>query len=199
MNPHPLFLELYQAISAHDLNHLKMMLSNPSYVVHLDWDDEREDMEPLLELAISTGDLEIVQILLEKGGSLPYWSTCLIRGLELAARLQKIEFVRLLLQSASPIDWRCSYVLVEATRAYSADFQIVKLLVESGAPVNAADEEGITPLMMSCITGSFEIVKFLIEAGAEIDVVDRTGWRTAHYLAQKNGHENITQYLEQLK
>ena len=41
---------------------------------------------------------------------------------------------------------------------------VVKLLVDLGEDVNAADSYGITPLMIAANLGDIEIVKYLIEA-----------------------------------
>jgi uncharacterized protein len=55
--------------------------------------------------------------------------------------------------------------------------ELVKLLVERGEDVNAADNYGITPLMVAANLGDIEIVKYLISKGADLD---------AHDLGKKN-------------
>jgi len=60
----------------------------------------------------------------------------------------------------------------------SADrLELVKLLIESGEDVNAADNYGITPLMVAANLGDIEIVKYLISKGADLG---------AHDLGKKN-------------
>ena len=60
----------------------------------------------------------------------------------------------------------------------SADrLELVKLLIESGEDVNAADNYGITPLMVAANLGDIEIVKYLISKGADL---------AAHDLGKKN-------------
>ena len=54
---------------------------------------------------------------------------------------------------------------------------VVKLLVELGEDVNAADNYGITPLMVASNLGDLEVVKFLVEKGADLN---------AHDLGKKN-------------
>jgi len=54
---------------------------------------------------------------------------------------------------------------------------VVKLLVELGEDVNAADSYGITPLMVASNLGDLEVVKFLVEKGADLN---------AHDLGKKN-------------
>jgi len=55
--------------------------------------------------------------------------------------------------------------------------EVVKLLVELGENVNAADGYGITPLMVAANLGDIEVVKYLISKGADLK---------AHDLGKKN-------------
>jgi ankyrin repeat protein len=55
--------------------------------------------------------------------------------------------------------------------------ELVKLLVELGEDVNAADGYGITPLMVAANLGDIEIVRYLISKGADLG---------AHDLGKKN-------------
>jgi ankyrin repeat protein len=62
---------------------------------------------------------------------------------------------------------------VTATR--NARLETAKLLVELGADVNAAGENGWTALHGAAYTGSDGIIQFLIENGAKMDAMDRFG------------------------
>ena len=62
-------------------------------------------------------------------------------------------------------------------RSSSDRLELVKLLIESGEDVNAADNYGITPLMVAANLGDIEIVKYLISKGADL---------AAHDLGKKN-------------
>jgi ankyrin repeat protein len=44
---------------------------------------------------------------------------------------------------------------------------VVKLLIEEGADVNARDDAGLTALMIALGRGHTDVAQFLIEAGAE--------------------------------
>jgi uncharacterized protein len=55
--------------------------------------------------------------------------------------------------------------------------ELVKLLVDLGEDVNAADGYGITPLMVAANLGNIEVVKYLISKGADLG---------AHDLGKKN-------------
>ncbi|HEX4134432.1 MAG TPA: ankyrin repeat domain-containing protein [Bryobacteraceae bacterium] len=62
-------------------------------------------------------------------------------------------------------------------RPLAERLEVVKLLVEMGEDVNAADNYGITPLMDASNLGDLNVVKYLVEKGADLN---------AHDLGKKN-------------
>jgi ankyrin repeat protein len=52
----------------------------------------------------------------------------------------------------------------------NGNLSIVKLLVDSGASVNAADEDGSTPLLRAAGYRHYDVVAFLTEMGADLRV-----------------------------
>ena len=60
---------------------------------------------------------------------------------------------------------------------------VVKMLVEAGAAVNAANEAGFTALHGAAFAGSNEIATCLVENGANINAQDFRG-RTPHFIAR---------------
>lgn len=77
------------------------------------------------------------------------------------------------------------------------NLRLVKLILASGADVNARDQRGWTPLMHACMTrlASAEIVEALLGAGADVNAKDRIG-RTALIWALRTGggkevHEKV--------
>ena len=71
--------------------------------------------------------------------------------------------------------------LMHAVLAEDADPAIVKLLIERGADVNAADEQKWTALHFAAQDQKAVMVRVLLEAGAAADALDRFGdtplWR----------------------
>jgi ankyrin repeat protein len=55
--------------------------------------------------------------------------------------------------------------------------EVVKLMIDLGEDVNAADNYGITPLMVAANLGDLNVVKYLVEKGADLN---------AHDLGKKN-------------
>ncbi len=50
-------------------------------------------------------------------------------------------------------------------------------LILRGAPVDAPDELGVTPLMLACAERNVPLARCLIDAGARIDLVPQPDWR----------------------
>lgn len=57
-----------------------------------------------------------------------------------------------------------------------------KILLKSGAEINAADPNNISPLLMATINGHYDVAAFLLDQGADANIEDTTG-RTALYAA----------------
>src|SRR5690242_18158348 len=49
--------------------------------------------------------------------------------------------------------------------------QIAKLLIDNGAPLNAQDKIGRSPLLYACRRGNLEICQIMIEKGKKTDVI----------------------------
>ncbi|KAK7578136.1 hypothetical protein V9T40_010341 [Parthenolecanium corni] len=72
--------------------------------------------------------------------------------------------------------------------------EMITLLLEFGANVDSANNQGCTPLILTAIKGHQEAVQQLIAAGAILGLVDTAG-RCALVHAARNGHLKILAYL----
>jgi uncharacterized protein len=57
-----------------------------------------------------------------------------------------------------------------------------RILMKSGAEINAADPNNISPVLMATINGHYDVAAFLLDQGADANIADETG-RTALYAA----------------
>lgn len=73
--------------------------------------------------------------------------------------------------------------------------QIVKLLLNAGANVNAQDQFGNTAILFAARSGHLEIVEILLQAGADIFQTSKNG-KTALSLSKERNHSEITTLLE---
>ncbi len=73
---------------------------------------------------------------------------------------------------------------------------IAETLIVNGAPVNAQDKDGLTPLHHAAVSGNEAMVQQMIVAGADVTLTTLKG-ATAGDLARANGHEVVAKMLPQ--
>jgi ankyrin repeat protein len=67
------------------------------------------------------------------------------------------------------------------TAALKQEWEIVRKLIDAGAPVESADETGLTSLMIAAKQGNVEMLRTLLERQARIDFMDYEGRTALHY------------------
>lgn len=83
---------------------------------------------------------------------------------------------------------------LHACIALSGDQETVRLLIDQGADLNAAQVGGYTPLHQAAAAGRLELVLLLLSAGADPDKLCDHGKRPRDY-AQERGHREVVEAL----
>jgi ankyrin repeat protein len=65
--------------------------------------------------------------------------------------------------------------------ALKQEWEIVRKLIDAGAPIESADETGLTALMVAAKQGNVEMLRTLLERQARIDFMDFEGRTAIHY------------------
>ena len=118
-----------------------------------------------------------------------------LTALLFAGAKDRIDIVKLLLESGADINVKQGIALVEAERhGYT---KLAKLLINSGADVNTKID-GLTPLMIAANKGLCDVVKALIEKGADVNAKSNEG-KTAKMYAEKEGHIDIVELLKEAR
>ena len=117
--------------------------------------------------------------------------------LELACFFGHYEIAELLLEYGASVD-EPSHNPMEVMPLHSAvasqSLEIVRLLLEHGAPVNARQSEDFTPLHAAAQNGDLEIMHLLLAYGADPDARDVEG-KTPLWFAEAEGHQAAADLL----
>jgi ankyrin len=166
------------------------------------WAVDRRNMEtaPNFPWVVSADPLPLIKKLLDAGADVNYlvnntprarmrdgsprivFATALMR----AAFSGDIELVKLLLAHGADtkiISKDSETVLMAACgtgfipgyskgRTPAERLEVVKLLIDLGQDVNAADDYGITPLMVAANIGDVPVIQYLIDKGADLGAYD---------------------------
>jgi ankyrin repeat domain-containing protein 50 len=150
-------------------------------------DVEDDFGERPLHYASREGNKEVVEILL-KAGAVPEPKSGHTTPIEYAAVRGHREIVEILLQNGSS----SRNALQAAAKAGISS--LVKLLLQSGADINASDENHGNALQAAAEKGHEHVVQLLIESGAEINLQGGE-YGTALQAAAFHGYESIVQLL----
>jgi hypothetical protein len=78
--------------------------------------------------------------------------------------------------------------------AEKGDRKTVQLFIDTGVDINARDEHGWTPLMISTFNGREEVALLLIRCGADVNAKDTAGYGPLHWAAF-NGFSEVVKLL----
>ena len=146
--------------------------------------------------ACSDGDVSAVRRLLDEGRSVHETTEEGESLLSLACSAGYYELAQVLLAMRANVEDRgvkgdCT-PLMEAASAGNAD--IVRLLLEHGADVNAQSSSGNTPLMYACAGGHEDVVTLLLESNANVEDHNENG-HTPLMEAASAGHVGVAKIL----
>jgi ankyrin repeat protein len=118
--------------------------------------------------------------------------------LHLAAHYGHSAIVELLLHNNAPVDLRSTNQMANtALHAALAGrrAEVVKILLDAGADVDAKQHGGWTPLHSAAANGDRAMVDLLLARGAKPSAANDAGV-TAAAFARERGHAEIAEYLE---
>ncbi|WDK20687.1 hypothetical protein CGRA01v4_11974 [Colletotrichum graminicola] len=123
-----------------------------------------------LQVACESGKLEIVILLLERGADPNLGAGEYTCPLLAAARTGEQEILKRLVEVGADVNvfagWDNSTVLFNAVA--NLPVESLQVLVDAGADVNLANEEGDTALIIAARNGDGDSVRFLLDNGADI-------------------------------
>ena len=154
--------------------------------------------QTLLHLAVSSANKGMVRLLLDQGANVGARNWRGNRPLHLAAtgkRLARELTAMLLERKADPnVEDLYERTVLHAAVMARAKPEVVKLLLDAGAKIEARCIDKYTPLLLAAKAGDLPLVKLLVQYKAKIDSTDRNRQTSLHYAA-KYGHLEIARFL----
>ena len=158
----------------------------------------KEGKTPLIAAA-EAGRLEIVELLLQSGAHVNATDHTKSRNtaLILAAAAGQTEVVRVLIAKGAEKNARDAKTgmnpLLSACMRGSRD--VAKVLLDSGARVDDADNDGRTALIWASMSGRADLIKMLLEKGADLKARDKSHGADPLIVAAANGRTNAALLL----
>ncbi|XP_063412561.1 death-associated protein kinase dapk-1-like [Mytilus trossulus] len=140
-----------------------------------------------LHSAASTGNTEIVQLLIDNGIEINFQNKDGSTALHSAACTGNTESVQLLIANGIEINVQNkdgSTALHKA--ACTGNTESVQLLIANGIEINVQNKDGSTALHSAASTGNTESVQLLIDNGIEINFQNKAGNTVLHVAAEQD-------------
>ena len=160
----------------------------------------RQDRDALV-LAVESGQIEVVEALVNAGVDVNARSRSGNIALVAAVSIKELQIVKLLIENGADVIKPAHLGVTPLIVAFENEHRkIQELLIQNGADVNAKGPEGWAPLMYTALRGDNELAELLIKKGADVNAQIRntirkysrhSTWDTALHIAIYSGHEEI--------
>eukprot|EP01104_Vermistella_antarctica_P014246 TRINITY_DN4445_c0_g1_i1.p1 TRINITY_DN4445_c0_g1~~TRINITY_DN4445_c0_g1_i1.p1 ORF type:complete len:1074 (+),score=331.75 TRINITY_DN4445_c0_g1_i1:171-3392(+) len=165
--------------------------------------NERDaDGQSLLHIAVNRNSYDVVKLLISKKADINGQDDSGWTPLHCAASIGSFRICEILLQTKgieirlnkdgnSPLVYLVRQGGTEEIYQY---LNVLQLMVDKGADVNARNRNGEAPLHSACIRGNLDSVRFLLQNNANVNMVNRLGETSLHY-AVRAGKTAVVELL----
>ena len=154
------------------------------------------DTPLILSFVESFDNVDITELLLDKGANINNKNKNGFSALALAVDVNNVKAIKLLLERGANVNTTNNWEetpLMTASGLGQKD--IVQLLIDKGANVNMKSDIGVTALLLATNENQFEIVKLLLEKGADTNIANRSGY-TPLKVAMEDGNTKMINLLK---
>ncbi|XP_078055146.1 ankyrin repeat and protein kinase domain-containing protein 1 [Mustelus asterias] len=181
--------ELLQLLLENDISKLKKRLRKEHVALNF-----VEDYT-VLHLAVFTGDVQFVKLVLEYGGSVNAQTSRGLTPLIVAVQNRFADLSLLLIEEGADVNqtdednWSPLHFASQ-----NGDDRIGRLLLDNDAHVNVKERDGWSPLHLASQNGHESVVRVLFSRRANVNLQERDN-RTSLHLAAYHGQYNIAKLL----
>ncbi len=159
-----------------------------------DVNDKNSRGETIILSALYAGQKEIIDLLIDRGATLPNDKEILQRILYVTASNNLKRPFDIAVEKSEKQDMEWWKVIPIHACAQGGSVEIAKALIDKGANFGQKNRYGLEPLHIASENGRTEFVEFLLSMGAEIDSPSLMG-KTALHFAQENEHSDLAALL----
>ena len=154
----------------------------------------------VLYFAVSAGQTDVAKLLLDEGVDANFSKNGdAMRVLFKAAEEARTELLQLLIDRGADIEVRddSGWTALQFAARYSTE-PTVRLLVDSGASINAKTNKDLIPLHLACcnLKGGVASVQLLLDRGTDIKARTNTDWTPLHYAARYSTESTVKLLLD---
>ncbi|KAG9391557.1 Ankyrin repeats (3 copies) [Carpediemonas membranifera] len=159
-----------------------------------DVDRRDRDLDTPLMVAAAYGHTEAIKLLIDAGATLDLRNKKGCTALLLACRGGRGESAQELLNAGANAAYHCSFGTCLTIATHFGFDDIIMLLLQSGADVNAAELDGLTPLHWAAKRNRVTCARLLLQAGCDVDARGPLS-RTAVFIAAREGYTDVVKLL----
>ena len=157
-------------------------------------------------VACSKGDLNRLKELMKKGGSLDVVDNSELSCLHHACRGHNVDVTQYLLEEGMDVDVNERSNIGYSCLHYACfrpivSLDILEMLLNAGADVNAQNNSGTTPFMLICMYGGSEAIKMILDGGADWRMKNKGGENGLDFARSYNKKEVkwLEEYINKLE
>ena len=154
----------------------------------------------MLLFAAWSGDRKTLETLVRRDEDITMQDNHGWTALHLAVWTMQVDSVKFLLGIVDKRLWVSAGNIEGVSSLHLAtcnnDLEVLELLLNAGADVEAKNADGETPLHQAAKNGHADAIKALKEAGADVEAKNADG-ETPLHLAAKNGHADAIKALKE--
>uniref|UniRef100_A0A673JGN6 Ankyrin-1-like n=1 Tax=Sinocyclocheilus rhinocerous TaxID=307959 RepID=A0A673JGN6_9TELE len=148
-----------------------------------------------LHIAAHYENLNVSQLLLNRGADVNFTPKNGITPLHIASRRGNVIMVRLLLDRGAKIDAKTKDELTPLhCAARNGHVRIIEILLDQGAPIQAKTKNGLSPIHMAAQGDHLDCIRQLLQYNAEIDDITLDHLTPLH-VAAHCGHHRMAKVL----